>query len=70
MRNMGNQQFDYETFKAAYDSDNKIKSIVKDFDKETITLKTSEVDDLKTTKHKKKNTVSNMAKKAVDLKGL
>ena len=70
MRNMGNQQFDYETFKAAYDSDNTIKSIVKDFDKETITLKTSEVDDLKTTKHKKKNTVSNMAKKAVDLKGL
>jgi hypothetical protein len=70
MRNIGNQQFDYETFKVAYDSDNKIKSIVKDFDKETITLKTSEVDNLKTTKHKKKNTVSNMAKKAVDLKGL
>ena len=70
MRNIGNQQFDYETFKVAYDSDNKIKSIVKDFDKETITLKTSGVDNLKTTKHKKKNTVSNMAKKAVDLKGL
>lgn len=70
MRNIGNQQFDYDTFKMSFDSDNKIKSLVKDFDKETITLKTSEMDDLKLAKGKKKNTVSQMAKRAVDLKGL
>ena len=70
MRNVGNQQFDYDTFKNAFDSDNKIKSLVKDFDKDSITLKTSEMDDLKLTKRKKKNTVSQISKRTVDLKGL
>lgn len=70
MRNFGNQQFDYQILKASYDSDDKIKNLIKDFNQDSITFKTSEMDDLKLKKTKSKNTVSSMAKKAVDLKGL
>jgi hypothetical protein len=67
MRNTGNQQFTYDSFKASYDADPKIQDIVKDFDQETITLKTSELDDINPSKTKSKNKVSQMAKRAVDL---
>lgn len=67
MQNIGRGQFDYETFKAAYDSDEKIKNLVKDFDRNNITLKTSEIDDLDPTASKKKDTVAKMAKKATKL---
>jgi hypothetical protein len=67
MQNTGNEQFNYDSFKAAYDSDPKIKSIVKDFDQNTITLKTSEMDDVNPGNPKSKNKVSQMAKRAVDL---
>jgi hypothetical protein len=67
MQNTGSQQFNYDSFKAAYDSDPKIKAIIKDFDQNTITLKTSEMDDLTTSDPKSKNKVSQMAKRAVDL---
>lgn len=40
MKNMGSEQFDYRTFKAAYDSDQRIKSMVKNFNQESVTLKT------------------------------
>tara|TARA_B100000780_G_C20999475_1_gene399868 strand:- start:563 stop:778 length:216 start_codon:yes stop_codon:yes gene_type:complete len=46
MQNTGRNQFSYDVFKAAYDSDPKIQNIVKNFDKEKIELKTSEVDDV------------------------
>jgi len=48
MHNVGNEHFDYESFKMAYDSDDRLKEIITDFDKDTITIKTSEVDDVKT----------------------
>lgn len=67
MQNVGKQQFSYETFKAAYDSDDKIKNIIKDFDRNTVTLKTREIDDLNPTASKKKSSVSQMAKKATNL---
>ena len=71
MANVGAVQFSYDTLKAAYDSDPKISEIIADFTQETVTLKTSEVDDLKTKKKSRnKNKVSQMAKKAVDLKDL
>jgi hypothetical protein len=70
MSNFGNQQFDYQILKAAYDSDDKIKELIKDFNQDSIVFKTSEMDDLKLKKSKSKNTISSMAKKAVDLKGL
>jgi hypothetical protein len=67
MQNTGNQQFTYDSFKAAYDSDPKIKDIVKDFDQNTVTLKTSELDDINPSKGRSKNKISQMAKRAVDL---
>jgi hypothetical protein len=67
MQNIGNQQFTYDSFKAAYDSDPKIKDIVKDFDQNQITLKTSELDDINPSKGNSGNKVSQMAKRAVDL---
>lgn len=68
MMNIGREQFDYETLKAAYDSDPRINEIIKDFTQDTIELKTSEVDDLKLKKKRRdKNKVSTMAKKATDV---
>lgn len=67
MKNMGNQQFSYDVFKSIYDSEPKIKSVVTDFDKNSISFKTSELDDLKTGSSKNKNTVKQMAKRAVDI---
>ena len=46
MQNTGRNQFSFELFKAAYDSDPRIQAIVKNFDKEKIELKQSEVDDV------------------------
>jgi hypothetical protein len=40
MRNSNREQFDYRTFKAAYDSDERVKSMVKNFNQDGITLKT------------------------------
>ena len=36
MQNVGAEQFDYETFKSAYDSDPRIKTMVKDFNQDGI----------------------------------
>lgn len=40
MKNIGKQQFDYRTFKAAYDSDQRIQSMVANFNKEGLALNT------------------------------
>lgn len=40
MKNMGSEQFSYETFKLAYDSDPRIKPLIKNFDQKGITLAT------------------------------
>lgn len=71
MINVGAPQFDYESLKNLHDNDERIKEIVKDFTDQTVTLKTSEVDDLEVKKKRRsKDTVKQMAKKAVDLKDL
>lgn len=70
MQNMGRGQFNYEVLKGAYDTDPRIKELIKDFDQEKITLKSSEMDDLPNGKRKDPEAVSKMAKNAVDLKGL
>ena len=70
LQNIGRGQFNYETFKSAYDSDAKIKNLVKNFDREGIELKSSEMDDLPMGKKKDPKAVSKMAKRAVDLKDL
>ena len=42
MDNLGSEQYDQETFKAAYDQDPKIASLVSSFDPEGVTLKGGE----------------------------
>lgn len=70
MQNMGKGNFTFDSFKVSYDSDPRLQQLVTNFDNSTIELKTSETDDLPATKPNAKNTVSNMAKKAVDLGSL
>jgi hypothetical protein len=67
MRNTHNTQFSFDTFKAAYDSDPRIKALVKNFDKEKIQLKQSEMDDVTGSEPAADNTVSSMAKRATDV---
>lgn len=70
MQNTGRNQFSYEVFKAAYDNDPRIQNIVKNFDREKIELKTSEVDDVEDlpgNPGRKGDAVSKMAKNATDL---
>ena len=73
MQNQGRGQFNYETFKAAYDSDPRLQELVKNFDEDKIEFKDSEVDDVKKIKGnpgRPSDTVGKMAKNAVDLKDL
>ncbi len=68
MLNMGAPQFRYDMLKAAYDTEARVNEIIKDFTKDTLELKTSEVDDLKLKKKRRdKNKVSTMAKKATNV---
>ena len=73
MQNMGRGQFTYDVFKAAYDADPKLQQLVKNFDKDTIELKTSETDDvegLPGNPGRPEDTVGKMAKNATDLSDL
>lgn len=73
MQNQGRGQFNYEVFKAAYDSDPKLQKLVTNFDQEKIEFKDSEMDDvakLPGNPGRPGDTVGKMAKNAVDLKDL
>lgn len=73
MQNVGAEQFDFGTFKAAYDTDARVKTMVKNFSKYGIEPKTkNELDngDEISADSGSDNTVSNMAKSATDLKDL
>lgn len=70
---MGRGQFNYEVFKAAYDADPRLQKLITNFDQQQIELKTSEMDDvakLPGNPGRPGDTVGQMAKNAVDLKGL
>lgn len=69
MRNVGKTQFNHDVFKTAYATDPYVKGLVKNFDKEKITFKSSEMDDIPQDAKDPKadNTVSSMAKRATDL---
>jgi hypothetical protein len=65
MKNMGSEQFGYESFKLAYDSDPRIKPLVKNFDQEGITLATdTEAEPTAQQGTTSSNSVSQMAKRA------
>lgn len=67
MSNSDRQQFDFETFKAAYDSDPRIANVVTNFDQNKIEFKQSEVDDLPNQAASNTDVVGSMAAKATDL---
>ena len=69
MQNVGAEQFDYGTFKAAYDTDPRVKTMVKDFNEKGVTPQTaSEPDeDSQADPDPESDKVSQMAKRATDL---
>jgi len=68
MQNVGGEQFDYGTFKAAYDTDPRVKTMVTNFSEKGIEPATkSSESDLPQQDATGDNTVSNMAKSATDL---
>ena len=69
MQNVGAEQFDYETFKAAYDTDARVKTMVANFSEKGIEPKTKEQpsDSPVASGEADPNAVSNMAKSATDL---
>ena len=70
MQNQGIQQFNYDTFKAAYDADPRLQELVKNFDKTTIELKQDETDDvegLPGNPGRPSDAVGQMAKNATDV---
>jgi hypothetical protein len=73
MQNVGAEQFDFETFKVAYDTDPKVKAMIKDFNKDGITPKTqaqSPIDDEGPKEVGSDDSVEKMAKRATDLNDL
>ena len=72
MQNVDSEQFSFESFKSVYDTDPRLKALVKNFDKTGIEPKTQ--NELASTANPKPDTgsdsVSAMAKRAVDLKDL
>lgn len=66
MRSAGVQQFSYETFVAAHQSDPRLQKIVTNFNKDQIDFKQSEVDDLNAPQGDD-NDVAQMAQRATDL---
>jgi len=66
MKSAGVPQFDYETFKQAFDSNAQMQDLVK-FDPQGVSIKDGSMDNLSQQKRKSKSSVSNMAKRAVDL---
>ena len=69
MQNVGKSQFSYDVFLQAYNGDPAVKELIKNFDKEKITFKSSEMDDIPQDAKEPKadQTVSSMAKRATNL---
>ena len=68
MKHAGREQFDYRTFKAAYDSDPRLKSMIKNFNQDGITLKTDVDNDTTAPQEDPGNAkVSQMAKRATKI---
>lgn len=71
MQNMGGEAFTYETFKNAYDSDSRVKEMIKNFSEKGAELKTKEDTGPGMQGEPGDDKVTQMAKSATDLgKGL
>jgi len=65
MLHVGREQFDYRTFKASYDSDERVKKMIKNFDQNGLTLKTdTDADTQAPQQDTDTDKVSQMAKRA------
>ena len=68
MQNVGAEAFDYGTFKAAYDTDPRVKAMVQNFNEKGIEPKTKQqATDTPQGDTTGNNTVANMAKSATDV---
>lgn len=69
MQNVGGEMFDYGTFKAAYDTDPRVKTMVANFSQKTVEPKTKKAasDTPQGDSQTGGKTVSSMAKNATDL---
>lgn len=69
MQNVGGESFDYGLFKAAYDTDARVKTMTKNFNKDFILLKTSKEVDQPSGGGEEggSDTVAKMASREVDL---
>jgi len=68
MQNIGGEQFDYGTFKAAYDTDPRLKAMIQNFSEKGIEPKTKQqATDTPQGDTTNSNTVSQMAKSATDV---
>ena len=68
MQNVGGEQFDYGTFKAAYDTDPRVKTMVSNFSAEGVEPKTAEKIDSDTPQQDTSGVkVTTMAKSATNL---
>lgn len=70
MQNMGGEAFAYGTFKNAYDTDPRVKNMVKNFSEDGIELKTEEEIAGPGGSDASSDTVAQMAKNATDLSDL
>ena len=64
MQNVGDEQFDYDSFKAQYDSSPMIQKLVFKFDDRGVELKTYGTDPKKSQGGEKETSISKMAKNA------
>ena len=68
MKHAGREQFDYRTFKAAYDSDERLKRMINNFNQDGITLTTDvDVDTTAPQEDPGNAKVSQMAKRATQI---
>ena len=69
MQNVGGEHFDYDTFVAAYETDERVKSMIKNYSEKGIDLKTQEEpsDVPQSDSPTGGNAVNQMAKSATDL---
>jgi hypothetical protein len=70
MQNVGGEQFDFGTFKAAYDTDSRVKTMVANFNKKGIVPKTAKenpTDAPQSDNQQGGNSVNQMAKRATNV---
>jgi len=61
-------EFNYDKLRTLYDTEPRIKTIIKNFDQNHVEFSQGSIDNLEKSAKQKKSNISAMAKQAVDLK--